>query len=218
MDNEQARSLLDRCAEGRDPEAVGECVSRFGCRLAAAIRRAYRRAGLIPTLEEVEDRQQEVFCRLLERGARPLRRCRGTSDGAVVAYLYKIAESVALDHLRAGGAAKRGRDRRVEHRDEEGTDLIDLAEDPGPSPEDRLLSRERKSLALSSFRQAAGKDSVRRDTGVFYLALVEGWSSREICRRLGGAMSPGGVDCLIHRMRRRLARQGIMVPARAQGA
>jgi len=218
METEQARRLLDRCAEGRDPEAWREFVTRFGRRLAAAIRRAFRRAGLTPTREEVEDLRQEVYCRLLEREARPLRRCRGSSDRAVVAYLCKIAESVALDHLRASGAAKRGRDRRVEIRDEEGTDWVARAEDPGPSPEDRLLARERKSLALSSFRQAAGKDSVRRDTGVFYLALVEGWSSREICRRLDGAMSPGGIDCLIHRMKRRLARQGILLPARAQGA
>jgi DNA-directed RNA polymerase specialized sigma24 family protein len=91
------------------PEAAWEMlVRRYGAGIGARVRRSLRRAGVRPRGEHVEEIVQEVYCRLLADGSWRLRQCRATSQHQVGAFLGKVAERVALDHVRAARAQKRG--------------------------------------------------------------------------------------------------------------
>ncbi|MGB3561647.1 MAG: sigma-70 family RNA polymerase sigma factor [Thermoanaerobaculia bacterium] len=214
MNRGGAYELLNRCARAGEEEDWEEFVERYRHRLTAGIRRALRRAGTVVVREDQEDLLQNVYCRLLEQSGRSLRRCQGGCDQAVGAYLARIAESVTIDHLRALGAAKRGRHRLVNVRSDPWGDPLTRAVDPRPSPEERLLRRERWQIFLGRCRAVVGTQSPRRDLTVLHLALYEGLSSREISERLGGGLRPTSVDSLIFRLRRRLSRAGLPLPRR----
>ena len=214
MDRGGACELLNRCAMAGEAEDWEEFVDRYRHRLTAGIRRALHRAGTVVVREDQEDLLQNVYCRLLEQSGKSLRRCRGGGDQAVGAYLARIAESVTIDHLRALGAAKRGRHRLVNVRSDPWGDPLTRAVDPRPTPEERLLRRERWQVFLGRCRAVVGTQSPRRDLTVLHLALYEGLSSREISERLGGGLRPTSVDSLIFRLRRRLSRVGLPLPRR----
>ncbi len=98
------------------PEAAWETlISRYGTGLKARVRRALRRTGMRPRGELIEEIVQEVYCRLLAGGSWRLRQCRATSQYQVSAFLGKVAERVALDHVRAARAQKRGGQVRERH-------------------------------------------------------------------------------------------------------
>ncbi|TNF71652.1 MAG: sigma-70 family RNA polymerase sigma factor [Acidobacteria bacterium] len=214
MNRGGAYELLNRCATVGEAEDWEEFVDRYRHRLAAGIRRALRRAGAVVVHEDQEDLLQNVYCRLLEQRGRRLRRCRGDGDQAVGAYLAKIAESVTIDHLRALGAAKRGRNRLVDTRLDGWGDPLTRAVDPRPTPEERLLRQERWQVFLRRCRAVAGARSPGRDLKVLHLAIYEGLSSREISERLGGGLRPTSIDSLIFRLRRRMSRAGVRLPRR----
>jgi DNA-directed RNA polymerase specialized sigma24 family protein len=91
------------------PEAAWETlISRYATGLKARVRRALRRTGVRPRGDLIEEIVQEVYCRLLAGGSWRLRQCRATSQYQVSAFLGKVAERVALDHVRAARAQKRG--------------------------------------------------------------------------------------------------------------
>lgn len=209
-----AAELLRRCATGSDPRVWEEFVRRFGVRLEGGVRRALRRVGALPRGDELDDYVQDVYCRLLENGARSLRLCRGGEEGSVGAYLGRVAETVVIDRLRASAALKRGRDRLVSPPAHVEPDPVERVQDRAPSPEERLLARERRLLFLVRCRRAAGPRHPRRDFHVLRLAFLEGLSSREICRRMGRGLTPASVDSLVHRARRRLESDGVSVPRR----
>ena len=92
-------------------------------------------------------------------------------------------------------------------------DLTDRAVDRSPSPEEWVISRERRRFFLERCRDAVGRRSVR-DLNVLYLAFFEGHSSREICHRLGGGLTPSCVDSMVHRLKQRLADFDLQLPRR----
>ncbi|MEJ2086757.1 MAG: sigma-70 family RNA polymerase sigma factor, partial [Acidobacteriota bacterium] len=189
-------------------------IERFQNRLHAGVYRALARCELELNRQDREDLMQDVFCRLLDRRRRCLKLCRGREEASVGAYLGRVAENVVLDRVRSTSAVKRGRDRLVELRPESVYDPVADAADRRSNPEARLLAREREWTFLASFRQVVGRTTPERDWRVFYLAVFEGCSSREICTRMGGSLKPSTVDSLIHRMRRRLAAKGMKIPRR----
>lgn len=214
MEHLHAADLLFRCAAGGDSRAWEEFRDRFEGRLRAGILATLRRHGASTVPEDREDLLQEVYCRLLSHGGRILKRCRGGSEVEVAGYLRRVAESVVIDHLRAVSATKRGRCRLTEAGEGGGTALLERAPDPAPSPEQRALHAELRRLFLARSRRAAGRRDPRRNLRILCLALLEGWTSREIARRLGGGVSVGTVDSLIHRMRQRLSAEGLAMPSR----
>jgi len=201
--------LLRRCASD-DQDPWTELTARFGARLEAGVRRALRRAGWQASSDQIEDFLQDVYCRLLERDRRALHRFRGASEGEAAAYLRRIAETVTLDALRQAAAAKRG----GEHPAADAVDL-DNAPSRTASPEDELLARERWAELATRCAAAAGRHAARRNRWILRKALVEGWSSREISAGLGGGLTPGSVDSIVARARRRLAREGLALRRRA---
>jgi RNA polymerase sigma factor (sigma-70 family) len=197
--------------------AGGEDVLRcYGRKLAARARRALAEFGEAPEADRVEEVVQEVYCRLLDAQGHRLAACRAESEGQAFSYLGRVVERVVLDQLRARLAAKRGggrlrplsgvRERREAQR----------VVDPVGTPEDRLLAAERRRLLLEQWRDIASRPTGRRDLRILRLALVEGWSSREIARTLG-KLAPSSVDSVVHRLRRRLSGDGIDLPRRVPG-
>ena len=214
MEQSSDSELVSVCAADRGPEVWSRFIERFGTRLTMGVRRAFRRAGVFPSPADIEDLLQEVYCKLLDRGGRVLQNCRGRHGNEVSAYLGRVAESVVLDYLRAAAAEKRGKDLLIQKKPDQDFEMCELAADRGPSPEERFLNRERRDLVLSRCRKKSSGTSVNKDLWVFYLAFFEGWTSREISRHLRGGLTPGSVDCALHRLRKRLAVQGLQLPRR----
>jgi RNA polymerase sigma factor (sigma-70 family) len=217
MQSFDAGDLVRCCATRRDSEVWADFVERFSWRLWAGVQRALSRYSARLSEDDREDLVQDIYCRLLEKRGRALRLCRSNAETAVGVYLGRVAESVVADHLRSENAVKRGRHLLRDVALEPGVDLAEIARDSGHSPEERLLHRERREVFLIRCREALNPRSRRRDMRIVYLALVEGWTSREICTLLGKDVTPGVIDSVIHRVKRRLARQGVEVPRRKPG-
>ena len=214
MAKHEIGDLLARCASSFESEPWREFVHRFEDRLTGGIDRAVRRFGVRLSREEREDLVQDAYCRLLDKQALGLKRCRARRETEVGAYLGRIGERVVVDHLRAGAALKRGRRLVVNHRTVHENDLADIAVDRSSSPEEWVLNRERRQFFLARCREVVGRRT-SRELSVLYLAFFEGHSSREICQRLGGELTPSCVDSMIHRVKLRLADLGLRLPRRS---
>lgn len=205
-----ADGLLARCVASRCSEIWRELLARFGPKIAAGVGRALARAGCRNPADLAEDLRQEVLCRLLADDARILTRCRGRTDREIGAYLFRVAESVAVDHLRRLVALKRGGSTEVDG-------AARAARDPAcgrPGPERRLILAQELGRFLALCRRLLGPDQRRRDLQIVYLALFQDCTSREIARRFRGRVSAAAVDSVIHRLRRGLAAEGLALPQR----
>ena len=170
--------------------------------LRRRVRDGMRRLGLRPRPDEIGESVQEVYCRLLQGGPCRLRRLRGIGRGSVLTYLGRVADSVLLDGLRAARAAKRGGGPRAHPA----RMLVQRFDDPDMDPEVLLLRSERRRLLLRHLLDLAGREGLtRRDVRILWLAVVEGWRSRDLARAF--ELKPRYVDTLLHRVRRQLRRQ-----------
>lgn len=197
--------MFRRCAEGCS-EGWESLLARHQEDLRGLVGRALARVGVAPSRDLVEELLQELLCRLLRGRARAFA---GGSDGAMWRYLARMARSVAVDHWRRSRAEKR---RVAEPDDVDACTRRLLGVARAPCPEQRLLDREERRLAARRWALLAGSTSPLAPR-VLRLALVEGWSSREIsrCHR---DLTPNQVDRLVCRLRRCLAERGIAVPRR----
>ena len=212
MHQETARGVIERCVTG-DSAAWNEFVARFenslrrGIAIALTGRRGHRRT-------QAEDLLQEVYCRLLEGRARRLRRCRERDEAAIRAYLVRLARNVAIDYLRSRRTVRRGR-YHVLLQSPAGAG-VDLAPDRRPSIEDRLILRQQGRRFLRSCRRAAAGRTENRNVRILALAFLAGLTSDEIARCPGLSLTPGSIDSLISRARRKLEAEGLrLVPRRA---
>lgn len=210
-----AVGALRACAEACDVETWGEFDRRFRSTLVAGVARALGRGGRRPDSEWVGEMLQEVYCRLLEDRRAIMRGFRGTCDAQAFAYLKRVAESVTVDRLRKEVAAKRGGTQKEEDIDEL---LGDGVADLELSPEDRLVHREAWRGFWLRCRAGVTSRHRARDLAILQLATFEGWSSREIAGALNGRLTVSSIDTILHRLRRRLAAQGLTLPARSSSA
>jgi RNA polymerase sigma factor (sigma-70 family) len=180
-------------------------VRRYGRVLGGYVVRALRDSGVRPVPEEVEELIQEVYCRLLAGRMRPPRE----DEGRLVRFLGRIAQRVVLDQRRAAAAAKRGRDQVIPLDRRE----VERAPDPGATPEELVLMEECRRLLLARCRVLVGFSLTEKDRErnlrILSLALLEGWTSREIARAEGGRLAASTVDTLVYRAKQRLARHGL---------
>jgi RNA polymerase sigma factor (sigma-70 family) len=198
---------------GREGDTVGweEFVGRYGWRLECQVSSVLELSGVPPRREEVEELVQDIYCRLLEDHRRRLRSFRGRSPAQVTAFLNRTARNVVFDHLRAAQAAKRsGSPMSFEELDE----LLGEPADPEGSPEGRVVRRERWRQLLRRCVRRMGSRTARRDLRILRLALVEGWSSREIAASKIRELTPSAIDSVVCRARERLAAAGVRLPAR----
>lgn len=214
MKNSGAVDLFRLCAAGtRDDAAWQRFVQCFGARLRAGVARVLRRLDQPARADAVDDLVQDVYCRLLERAGNGAA-FRGRTEGEVLTYLQRVCESVVVDRLRGRAAAKRGgRHLTVELKAGDGGPAETIA-DGGVSPETHCLHRELQGLLLDGCRAAAEPSSRARNVAIFRLAVLDGWTSREIAEELGRGLKAGSIDSVVHRQRKRLRRRGFEVPAR----
>jgi DNA-directed RNA polymerase specialized sigma24 family protein len=218
MDPLEERSFCPRTRREKAFQAAWEeLVDRYGGLLRAQVRRTLLSARLKPYDDLVEEQVQEVYYRLLLGGPQRLRLLRRWNDRRVVAYLCRMAESVVVDEVRAKAAVKRGEGWGLWW--DGGLPGIPWhAVDPRGTPEEQALISERRRLLLRGCRRMARSMMDEENRGrcmrVLRLALLEGWSSREIARAEGWALAASTVDTLVHRARRRLARGGVELPDR----
>lgn len=199
--------LLSRCAGDRRSPAWRTLVADYGRYLEFGVRRALRRVDLSPEPALIEDLVQDAYCRLLEDGGRRLGTFRGTLPAELGAWLRRLAERTALDHLRAAAAWKRGGATTLVPHDL----LEDDPSDPSTCPLRRVEQRERLRHFVRRCKEIPGGERGLRILG---LVLAAGWTSRELARASGGSLSSSGIDSLVYRLRRRLRDQGLAVAAR----
>jgi len=206
-----AAALIDRCT--RDPEspAWAELVKHYGRHLRSGVCRALRRCGQPLRRDRVDDLVQEAYCRLLENRARRLRGFRGTVPAELEAWLRRIGERTALDTLRAEAAEKRGRHLVLPETTLDETGAGEPL-DPVGSPHRRAEQRERLRHFADRCRALAPNDRAAR---ILKLVLVGGWTSREVARASRGTFSRSRVDSMVHRLRRRLADEGLPLADRS---
>jgi RNA polymerase sigma factor (sigma-70 family) len=202
-----------RRARVRGLPGAEDVVRCYGGRVEARARWSLRQLGVAARADQVEDVVQEVYCRLLDGGGRRLSACHAESEGQAVSYLARVVERVVIDQVRKRLAAKRGAGRTVASAGPQAKRLLERKEDPAGTPEDRLLAAERRRLVLAHWRDIGSAPQGRRNLRILRLALIEGWSSREIARTLG-KLAPSSVDSVVHRLRRRLSEEGVALPRR----
>lgn len=204
--------LLERCI-GSSEDAWQDFVARFGRCLSSAVRRTLVRLGASADQDTVEDLVQEVYCRLLERDRRALRRCRARTRVGLIAYLRTICDSVVVDRLRARTAMKRGEGYREVAMDV-ARGVESMVFDPAPSPEARMLGKESRQRFRSTFHGAVSGPRAGRNWRILELAFVYGWSSREIAEGFATDLKASSIDSLVLRARRRLGSVGVTLPER----
>ena len=216
MTGERAVQLFRKCASSDDGRAWEQFVDYFDDRIRQGVSRILYRLEIAPHKEEVEDLVQEVYCRLLEGERRVLLNFRGTSQGEVMRYLQRVCESVVVDVVRLRNAVKRGGRAKtlpLVDGDEEGISSDTLA-DSRKSPESELLLRELHETLLTACLRLLGGGDHARNLEIFRLAVLEGWTSREISEKRARDLKAGSVDSLVHRQRRKLREHGLVLPHR----
>jgi len=210
-------STSPRRNAGRDPASLERLSRRYGRRLQAVARRVFHRAGLAGVAYEAEDLVQEAWCRLYQHWG-PRISLRGGEAG-LYPYLVRTTRNLAIDRARAHRSQKRGGGlRRLEApaglSGDAGADGCGDLMAGGPSPEEVAMRRQWRRLFRQRCRPYTSRRRSRRDLAVVELALVDGWSSRQIAAALRDPMSPSAIDTLIHRVRRGLTREGLDLPPR----
>ena len=211
MQRVHSRELIEICSAPEPQEAAWrELLVRFMPNIDAGVGTAFRQAGIELGREDREDLRQEVCCRLLQRERAALRQCRAGETAGIEAYLFRLAQRVAFDHLRRRRAQCRGGGYRVFS-----VGTGEVAERP-PTPFESA-SPERAFLRGEPLRHILGRRptaSRRLDRQLLLWALRDGLSSREIQLRLGGRLGISAIDSRLYRLRRRLSRRGVDVPLR----
>ena len=198
----------------QDAESWEAFVEAYGPMLRSSIRMAFYRCGAPFTEHDVEEAEQEVYCRLLEQGRRRLRQFRGRSEAQARKFLRRVSWSVVVDSLRRGAAQKRGGSRHREATFVAQESVLFLLS-ASSTPESEALRRERCRLLLERCRRIASRGlHGRRNLQILHWAVVEGHSSREIARQLGFQLSVSAIDSVVYRMRRALANEGLELPER----
>lgn len=205
--DESLSSLLQRSLADDGEDHWLALYRRLGRLLDAYIRRVV--GGRCDFQRDLsEELAQEVYCRLLEKDRRILRRLEGAHDRQIRAYLRSVCTSVALDHLRREWAAKRGRD---ETRPWDPATVLRV-EDPRSTPEQAMVVREMCRELARRYRARAPSAKTARNLRIFELAFVQGWSSHDISDELDNELKPSSIDSLLQRMKGVLARE--VAPAR----
>jgi RNA polymerase sigma factor (sigma-70 family) len=209
--DDSATALLARCAHSDDPTTWRSFEKFFKPRLLAAITRTLWRSHQRRDADLVDELLQETWCRLLAGERRILKAFTGDTEGAACVYLMRVAESVTLDGLRRGAAIKRGSEFCLV-RGHTAESLANRILDPTASPEARAVRRDLWKRFWQRCQHLSGSRDVDRDLEILDLALFQGWTSREIAKSKG--LRASTVDTVIHRLRRRLGRHGLNLPAR----
>lgn len=199
---------LIECLNRRPGADWSAFENRYRRRIRRTIVAALRGAGVPPRPDDIDDLVQEVYCRLLATGRRA--RVRAVNEAQGWRYVSRTVRSAVLDHQRSRRAEKRqGWGRRVSPQ------AFDELVDRRGTPEAETLAAERAHHfeRWLADRHAGEAGAARRQALVRVLA--HGWTSREAAAASLGGLSAPQIDTMVHRVRRRLAREGIVLPRRS---
>lgn len=143
----------------REDEAATDLVRRFGRGVSVILRRVVREPAA------VDDLYQDTFRLTIEK----IRRGDPRDPERLPGFVAALARNLAIDHLR-----RRAR-RRVED-----VEAAAFHADPGPSPLDRLLDRERAALARRVMEDLGSE----RDREILYRFYIAEDDKDAICRQL----------------------------------
>lgn len=169
--------LLDQARSGQE-QAFTQLVEIYSERMIAL---AWR---LVSQREIAEEIAQEAFLRLY----RALPGFRG--DSRVGTWLYRTVSRLAIDHLRRERLRRKLFFNRGRESDQ--PDPVELAVDPGGSPQEQLLARE-----TGQRMQQVMQGLPPRQKAVFVLRHMEGLPIKEIATTLG--LKEGTVKAHLHR-------------------
>ncbi|MEM7582171.1 MAG: hypothetical protein AAF560_02235 [Acidobacteriota bacterium] len=197
--------LFRRCLARQCSEDWHEFVDRYGPRVRRIVSTALRQGGVEPCKPDLDELVQELYFRLLTK-----RRFRfeARSDEELWGFMGRVAFNLVIDQQRARSAKKRQPSRYSPAANPRSTGLVGTSD-----PEWRLLGKERREIFLRKCLEVTRCDRVVVELQVLAMALLEGWSSHEITTQIEG-FTARQVDCLVHRFRRHLAKEGIRLPRR----
>jgi RNA polymerase sigma factor (sigma-70 family) len=200
-----ACELFDRCLAGRGSSGDWqEFVDRYEWQLRSVLRLTATRCGMPLVGPDLDEMVQELYCRLLSVRCE---RFRGSSEQELWSYLNQAIYSLVVDRKRALATQKRQPDREL-LGDSSGLPARRL------DPEQQLLGKERRKVFFERCLEIARCDRVVVEVRALKMALLEGWTSREIARQLEGGLNARQIDSLVHRLRRHLEKDGIRLPRR----
>ena len=201
------RGSLSSASADEPPSWVQDLLRRFGRAIEAGVRHAIATWGRREDFQLIPDLVQETYCHLLDREGRRLLSIRGADDLKCRRWLRRVAEHVALDHIRARNCVKRGAGIHFDRLENYIGYVADLRE----GPEETLLRRDEMRSLFAACRRVTGSECNAR---LAALALIGGWSSRQLSQLRGVSTSRTGIDSLLCRARRRLVREGFSLPLR----
>ena len=202
------------CLEDPDGGSWEQFHARFDPQVRAGVARVMARLDQRLRRDELDDLVQDVYCRLLERSREYRLSFRGRTVGEVLRYLQRVCESVVVDVLRARRSMKRGGEFELLQLDSRPDVGANMVRDPSPTPEARCLVRDLRRVVLDCCRRSFGEANRERNLAIFEMAVLEGWTSREIAEGTDWGLKAGSIDSLVHRQRRRLRAEGYEVPLR----
>lgn len=162
--------------------------------ISSALLRTLRR-HIRPSTDLVRDLAQNVYVNLCKDGCTVLREFHSESPEAFLAYLKVIAASVAVDHLRASTAQKRGDGRLIESLESmpDAIPLGTLSKEKALEARQAMLFDVRRCVRS---RTAAGS----REETIFWMYYRDGWSAKDIAGLTPIGLSPKGVESVIRRV------------------
>ncbi len=199
------RTLLLRCLASQRPGDWQMFIDRHGGEIRRTVHQAAVRGGLPLASPDLDEMVQDLYCRLLSLRRRSFV---GRSEHELWQYVHCVARSLVVDRHRLLSARKR---RPIERS---GSVDPSRVPSPKPDPEQRLLKKERRKLFFERCFEVVSCERMGLELKALGMALLDGWSSRDISRELEGGLSAGRVDRLVHLLRRRLKRDGIQMPRR----
>lgn len=201
--------LLRSCADSDSEREIWiELVETLRPRIRGTIETLFLRVGRFPTREVVDDLEQEVYCRLLERDRAILRQFRGSSPGEAGQYIRRISASVTFDFFAAESAKKRTPP-ASQSPARPGEPWASPPVCRLPLPEQVLLESEAVEALWNACREIlAGQENPPERLEVLRRVWYHGSTSREVAEASRGSWSPSKVSSLVARTRRRLRANG----------
>lgn len=205
MTRPSASHLFQRYLDEQSDEAWSQFQERHMPYVKGVIRRAVRRFGIRLREPQIEDLLQELFCRLLH-----LRPRFGGSDRKLWCYLSQMTLHLLVDRYRRT-VFQRKRLSLVRHG--LGAEWLhtELSSEEILTPEDIAMRRDGWRQLCSLAARVVRPDRRSLELRALRLALLEGYSSREVSQACEGLLTPQRVDRLVFRLRRKLLAAGLGV-------
>ena len=191
MEREQREELaiVKECAAGDGESAWCRFVETYDRQIRGNIVQTLVRLDRRAYTDTVDELVQEVYCRLLDKNRRALRRCRVESDSSFRGYLACLCTNLVVDHLRSRSAQKcdgwqSSTVSSVDlHRDSVHERLESVA-DQAAGPEARFLMAETRRFFLRSCGSLLDSKSRRRDLEIVPAGVRRGLDEQGDLRAL----------------------------------